>query len=135
MVFLISDSKFISTGAPQGCVSTPLYTNSCVSKTTHNYIVKFSDDMTILSLLCKDQDISPYSEIEQFLERCDLTVNVKKSEEIIFDPMSVRSQSRIYSQCSQVSSYKYLVFYIDCSLTWHVHAESLCFRLQQRVWC
>lgn len=100
MVFLISDSNFISTGAPQGCVSTPLYTNGCVSKTTHNYIVKFSDDMTILSLLCKDQDISPYSEIEQFLERCDLTVNVKKSEEIIFDPMSVRSQSRIYSQCS-----------------------------------
>lgn len=97
---MIYDSKFISTGAPQGCVSTSLYTNGCVSKTTHNYIVKFSDDTTILSLLYKDQDISSYSETEQFVERCDLTVNVKKSEEIIFDPMSRRSQCSIYSQCS-----------------------------------
>lgn len=90
----ISNPQDISTGAPQGCVSSPvlftLYTNSCVRNNSNTYIVKFSDDTAILSLLYKDQDISSYcSEINQFIEWCDanhLIVNVKKTEEMIFDP-------------------------------------------------
>ena len=58
-----------NTGAPQGCVSLPmlhiLYTNDCTSSSTNNYIIKFSDDSAILSLLHADSDISMYtSEIE-----------------------------------------------------------------------
>jgi len=59
----ISDSHAISTGAPQGCSqrSSPvlftLYTNRCVRNNSNNYIVKFSDETAILSLLYKDQDI------------------------------------------------------------------------------
>lgn len=80
----------------------------------------FSDDMAILSLLYKDQDISSYqSEIEQFVEKCDayhLTVNVKKTEEIIFDPKSRRSQCST-SQCSHYRGVfiKISCVYIDCS--------------------
>lgn len=68
--------QIISTGAPQGCVSSPvlftLYTNGCVRKTTNNYVVKFSDDTAILSLLYKDQEISSYhSDTEQLVECFD----------------------------------------------------------------
>lgn len=51
-----------------------------------NYIVKFSDDTAIPSLLYKDPNISYYIGV-----------------------------------------------YIDCSLTWNVHVESLCSSLQQRM--
>lgn len=49
------DVQVISTGAPQGCVSAPLVftlcTNGCRNQYTNNYIIKFSDDTAILSLL------------------------------------------------------------------------------------
>ena len=141
----ISNSHDISTGAPQGCVSSPvlftLYTNSCVRNNSNNYIVKFSDDTAILSLLYKDQDILSYgSEIDQFIEWCDanhLIVNVKKTEEMIFDPKSIGNHSPIYIHdvpIVQVSSYKYIGVYVDCSLTWQVHIDTLCTRLQQRLY-
>lgn len=51
----LSDPKITHTGAPHGCVSSPvlfiLYTNVCVSSHMGNYIFKFSDDTAILSLL------------------------------------------------------------------------------------
>jgi len=73
---------------PQGCVSSPvlftIYTNECVSKHPHNYIVKFSDDTAILSLLYQDQNrVSYHSEIKQFVDWCDahhLMVNVTKTK-------------------------------------------------------
>ena len=81
----VSDPKSISTGAPQGCVSSPvlftIYTNECVSKHPHNYIVKFSDDTAILSLLYQDTAFY-HSEIKQFVDWCDahhLVVNVTKN--------------------------------------------------------
>ena len=79
-------------GAPQGCVSLPilyfLYTNNCTISST-NYIIKFSDDSAILSLLHANSDISMYtSEIESFVHWCDnnhLKLNVSKTQEMIFD--------------------------------------------------
>ena len=79
-------------GAPQGCVSLPilyfLYTNDCTSSSTNNYIITFSDDSAILSLLHADSDVSMYtSEIESFVHWCDnnyLKLNVSKTQEMIF---------------------------------------------------
>ena len=51
----LSQTVVTNTGAPQGCVSSPilyiLYTSDCTSSSTNNYIIKFSDDSAILSLL------------------------------------------------------------------------------------
>ncbi len=51
----LSESRTLSTGAPQGCVSSPilftLYTDECRRCYSNNYIIKFSDDTAILGLL------------------------------------------------------------------------------------
>ena len=80
-------------GAPQGCVSLPilyfLYTNDCTSSSTNNYIIQFSDDLAILSVLHANSDINIYtSEIESFVHWCDnnhLKLNVSKTQEMLFD--------------------------------------------------
>ena len=83
-----------NTGAPQGCVSSPilyiLYTNDCISSSTNNYIIKFSDDSAILSVLQADSDISMYiSEIESFVHWCawfDLNHDLSHSKKsLIYD--------------------------------------------------
>ncbi|XP_034005935.1 probable serine/threonine-protein kinase clkA [Trematomus bernacchii] len=93
----LSEPRTISTGAPQGCVSSPvfftLYTNDCTRIHPENYIIKFSDDTAILGLMHKGSSSSAYhSEIERFVQWCDfnhLVLNVKKTEEMVWDPKAV----------------------------------------------
>ena len=56
---------------------------------------------------------------------------------MIFDPRSICKPNPVLihnTPIHQVTSYKYLGVFIDCSLTWHVHVENLCTRLQQRMY-
>ncbi len=50
-----SSTRTISTGAPQGCVLSPLlvslYTNDCTSKDSSFKLLKFADDTTLISLI------------------------------------------------------------------------------------
>lgn len=97
----VSQVKAISTGDPQGCVSSPvlftLFTNERSASHTQNYIFKHSDDSAVLSLLQVHDNTNIYhSEVERFVEWCNtnhLTINVKKTEEIIFDPKGVCDHS------------------------------------------
>ena len=45
----------LNTGAPQGCVPSPLqyslFTHDCVPKYNSNTILKFSDDTTVVGLM------------------------------------------------------------------------------------
>lgn len=140
----LSDLKIMHVGAPQGCVSSPvlftLHTNDCVSSHAGNFIFKFSDDTAILSLLHKDSDPSgDHSEIKNFEQWCDankLILNVRKMEEIVFDPRAVGAHSPVIedTQIKQVCSYKYLGIYIDNMLTWQIHVDILYTKLQQRLY-
>lgn len=117
------------------------YTQMAVwAKILNNQILKFFDDTAIFNVLYKDQDILSYhSEISPFIEKCDahhLIVNAKNNEQMIFDPKSIGDHCPVYIHdvpITQVSSYKYPSVHLDCFLTWHVHVDSLCTRLQQRM--
>ena len=93
----LSDPAVCSTGAPQGCVSSPflftIYTNNCVSSELNQHIVKCSDDTVILSLLTKNNNISIHrAGVDRFVNWYDLHqlhINTKKILEMLVDPRSV----------------------------------------------
>ncbi len=86
-------------------------------------------------------DLSSYhSEIDIFIQWCDkncLVLNVKKTQEMVLDPRKVSEHKPVIikdTMIEQVTSYRYLGFYMDNILCWKTHIDSLCTRLQQRLY-
>ncbi len=63
-----SSPLILNTGAPQGCVLSPLlyslYTNDCTATHSSNVIVKFADDTTVIGLIT-DNDETAYRGLTQ----------------------------------------------------------------------
>jgi hypothetical protein len=55
-----STSLILNTGAPQGCMNSPLlyslFTHDCVAKHASNSIIKFADNTTVVSLIANNDE-------------------------------------------------------------------------------
>ncbi len=87
-----SNTYLISTGAPQGCVFSPLllclYTYDCTTKDPSVKLLKFADDTTMIGLI-QDGDESAYrQEVKELAVWCSLNnleLNTLKTVEMIVE--------------------------------------------------
>ena len=150
----LSSALTTNVGAPQGCVSSAvlftLYTDSCRTEeclserrtdTPDQYILKYSDDTVLISLLDSSSDPGLHqhrvNKVVEWSDNNALIINTKKTEEIIFGAPSETHRSPITihgESINQVCSYKYLGVVIDHLLSWKDHIESLCMKTKQRIY-
>ena len=89
---LYSGPRVLNTGAPQGCVLSPLlftlFTNDCVSSDPSVLFVKFSDDTTVVDLVFDNDEGRYRKEVERLVGWCsdnNLELHVSKPKEMIID--------------------------------------------------
>ncbi len=142
-------SPFLSTntGAPQGCVLSPvlytIYTNDCRAIDTDNLIIKYADDTSIVGRMSSTEDsLKRYnSEINHFVNWCTenyLEINVNKTKELVID---FRKRGTPISEVTinglpieRVSEYKYLVTVIDDKLKFDKNTYCTTSKLRQRLY-
>jgi len=128
-----SDIIATNTGAPQGCVLSPilftLYTSECRCNSNTTQLFKYADD-TALVCRCVNDDIVYRQEVTTFVTWCAvnyLELNVKKTKEMIVDfrklpvehaPLYINND---IVEC--VQQYKYLGTIIDNKFSFNLNAD------------
>ncbi len=127
-----SSPLILNTGAPQGCVLSPLlyslYTHDCTATHSSNVIVKFADDTTVISLITDNDETAYREEVSTLTKWCQenhLSLNIDKTKELVVD---YRRQSREHTPITidktpveRVTSFKFLGVHITEDLTWSAH--------------
>ncbi len=138
-----SSPLILNTGAPQGCVLSPLlyslYTHDCTATHSSNVIVKFADDTTVIGLIT-DNDETAYREEVSLTKWCQvnhLSLNIDKTKELVVD---YRRQSREHTPITidktpveRVNSFKFLGVHITEDLTWSAHTDAVLKKAHQRL--
>ncbi|KAK3527280.1 hypothetical protein QTP86_018608 [Hemibagrus guttatus] len=109
-----SSATTLNTGAPQGCVLSPLLftllTHNCAAMHSSNHIIKFTDDRTVVGLISKNNE-SAYR------------------EESDHSPLNING-----SNVEIVKSTKFLCVHLAEDLTWSLNTSSITKKAQQRLY-
>ncbi len=134
----------LNTGAPQGCVLSPLlyslYTHDCAATHSSNVIVKFADDTTVIGLITDNDETAYRAEVSTLTKWCQenhLSLNIDKTKELVVD---FRRQSREHTPITidktpveRVNGFKFLSVHITEDLTWSAHTDAVLKKSHQRL--
>ena len=131
-----SATLILNTGAPQGCVLSPLlysvFTHDCMARHDSTPIIKFADDTPVVGLI-SDNDERAYREEVRYLagwcQNNNLYLNVTKTKEMIVDYRK-RSTEHVPilidgAVVEQVESFTFLGVHISNKLTWSKHTQTV----------
>lgn len=141
----LSSPLTLNIGAPQGCVLSPqlfsLYTNNLTSQCSSVKIFKYADDTTIIGLISDNNESQYHQTVDSAVKWCadnNLQLNTSKTLEIIIDfrrnqnhkpPVHVNSHP-----ITSTNSFKFLGTYISNNLKWHINADHVIKKGQQRLY-